>query len=71
MAFIYIIPEPVEYYYDAITGAEDAHGGHMLFQATAVNSTIAIRAKEELHEDKKQEMSDEDGDWIRERAKEA
>jgi zinc transporter ZupT len=53
MAFMHILPEAVEQYYGAMTGAEGAHAGHRLLQAaTAVNSTIASPAKEEEHVDR-------------------
>jgi zinc transporter ZupT len=52
MAFTHILPEAVEQYYGAMTGAEHAHAGHRLLQATAVNSTIATAAKEEEHVDR-------------------
>ena len=57
MAFMHILPEAVEQYYGAMTGAEDAHAGHRMLQATTTttagaNSTIAVAAKEEAHVDR-------------------
>jgi zinc transporter ZupT len=56
MAFMHILPEAVEQYYGAMTGAEDVHAGHRMLQATTTttagaNSTIAVDAKEEAHVD--------------------
>jgi hypothetical protein len=52
VAFIHILPEGVEYNYNAIAGAEDANDGRRVLQASTVTLTIAKPAKEEVHVDK-------------------
>ena len=53
MAFIHILPESVELFYDSMTGAEDEHGHRLrLLQTTTTNNTTVAAPKEEEHVDR-------------------
>ena len=59
MAFIHILPEAVEQYYDTMLGVKDEHDSHRLLQATATiiptansNTTVSAVAEEEEHADR-------------------
>ena len=44
IAFIHILPESVEQYYDAMTGAVDEHDEHRLLQAATTTTTAAANS---------------------------
>ena len=48
MAFIHILPESVELFYDSMTGAEDAHDHRLrMLQITTTNKTAVATPEEE------------------------